>query len=91
MDRIKGNIKISISLSKELDRALSTMGIRRGMNKSRLIETLLRENSDIKRFVNAIRLEEGGAFTGKTRGSHSSEKKDKESNPKTVKEETMSP
>ena len=65
MEERKGTTKISISISSELNRALEAMCVGTGFSKSRLIENILRENSDIGRFTSAIRSENGGFFTGK--------------------------
>ena len=49
--------KISVSLSDELDSALEWAASDRNDNKSRLIETLLRENSFVNKYVQMIRAE----------------------------------
>ena len=67
MEERKGTMKISISISSELNRALEAMCVRTGFSKSRLIENILRENSDIGRFTSAIRSENGGFFHWKGR------------------------
>ena len=65
-----GIIKISVSISSELNKALETMCIKTRLSKSRLIETVLRENKDIYRFIQARRSEAGGFFAAKSNGSH---------------------
>ncbi len=65
MTKNNGTIKISISFDPELNRAIETMCVNTGLSKSRLIESILRENKDINRFIQAQRSEKGGSFTGK--------------------------
>lgn len=43
--------KLSVSVTAELDVALARACLRRGMNKSRLIEVLLREHPSMKEFI----------------------------------------
>ncbi len=50
--------KISISISNELDTALAVVGTKLDLNKSKTIETLLRENEYIQSAINSIRMEE---------------------------------
>ncbi|MGC8505264.1 MAG: hypothetical protein ACP5NK_00940 [Thermoplasmata archaeon] len=69
MESNKGIVKISISVSSELNRAMETMCVKTGFSKSRLIENILRENKDMNRFIQAIRSESGGFFTGKVNDS----------------------
>lgn len=77
MENDVGIIKISVSISSELDKALKTMCIKTGLSKSRLIETILRENMDINRFIQARRSETGGFFAAKSNVPHRPVTKDK--------------
>ncbi|MCW6169325.1 MAG: hypothetical protein LVQ96_04395 [Thermoplasmatales archaeon] len=70
MDKNNGTVKISISISPELNRAAESMCVKTGLSKSRLIESILRENKDINRFIQAQRSEKGGFFTGKVGDSY---------------------
>ena len=70
MENNMGIIKISVSISSELNKALETMCIKTRLSKSRLIETILRENKDINRFIQARRSETGGFFAAKSNDSH---------------------
>lgn len=49
--------KISISLSAELDSALDVLAARTGRAKSALIETALRENALVAKYVAVVRAE----------------------------------
>ena len=77
MENDVGIIKISVSISSELNNALETMCIKTRLSKSRLIETILRENKDINRFIQARRLETGGFFAAKSNVPHRPATKDK--------------
>ncbi len=52
--------KISISVPEEVDAALRALSISKGLNKSKLIENLLRNNEQIARFIRAGKADEGG-------------------------------
>jgi hypothetical protein len=55
--------KFSISMSPELYSAMTAASLDRGMNMSRQIETYLRENPNVNRYVSQIRSEPNtGAF-----------------------------
>ena len=56
--------KITISISKELNEALNVLSIRFGSNKSRAVETILRENKYIDSVIKSIRSEELGIKDG---------------------------
>ncbi|MFZ0698665.1 MAG: hypothetical protein WAN74_00490 [Thermoplasmata archaeon] len=59
--------KISISISEELDAALTLATIRRRESKSQVVEILLRENPTIGRFVGIVRAEPtSGPLLGST-------------------------
>ena len=77
MEKERGIVKISISISAELDKALVTMCVKTGLSKSRLIDSILRENKDINRFIQARRSETGGFFAAKSNDSNKSIGKDK--------------
>lgn len=49
--------KISIAITKELDRAIEGIMIKRDMSKSRVIETILRENPLVQRNIRLAALE----------------------------------
>ena len=50
-------VRTSISMSLELDQALLALRISARQSKSKLIETLLRENPTVQRTIESIRLE----------------------------------
>lgn len=59
--------KISISISEELDAALTLATIKRRESKSQAVEILLRENPTIGRFVDIVRAEPAsGPLLGST-------------------------
>ena len=72
MEKERRIVKISISISAELDKSLEAMCIKTGSSKSRLIENILRENKDINRFIQASRSETGGFFAAKSNHTHKS-------------------
>lgn len=77
MEKERGIVKISISISAELDKAIVAMCVKTGLSKSRLIDSILRENKDINRFIQARRSETGGFFAAKSNDSNKSIGKDK--------------
>ena len=77
MEKERGIVKISISISAELDKALVAMCVKTGLSKSRLIDSILRENKDINRFIQARRSETGGFFAAKSNVPHRPATKDK--------------
>jgi predicted transcriptional regulator len=57
--------KLSISISDELDSALVLATVKRHESKSQVIETLLRENPAVQRFVDIVRADpETGIYAG---------------------------
>jgi hypothetical protein len=52
--------KIAISITPELDAALNLAALELGLPKSRLIETYLRENPALARFIAEVRSEPPG-------------------------------
>jgi len=49
--------KISISLTDELDEALQSIAIAQGVNKSRVIDNLLREHKVVHHYLDVVRSE----------------------------------
>lgn len=49
--------KVTISISPELDAALDVAAVESGVNKSRLVETFLRENKAMTPFIEEVRAE----------------------------------
>lgn len=49
--------QLSITIMEELDTALHLAAIERGVSKSRIIETFLREHSEVKRRIDTVRAE----------------------------------
>ncbi len=52
--RIRSTRKLSISITMDLDKALEAMCARTGLNKSRVIENMLRNNRLISRYIEAL-------------------------------------
>ena len=81
--------KITISISKELNEALSVLSIRFGSNKSRAIETILRENKYRDSVIKSIRSEElgikGGLYAAKSKqGQQSIKDRDRQGRAKEI-------
>lgn len=52
--RIRSTRKLSISITMELDKALEAMCARTGVNKSRVIENMLRNNRLILQYIESL-------------------------------------
>lgn len=50
-------IRVTVTLSPELDSALTQASLRSGTSKSHLVETLLREHKLVQKFVEDVRAE----------------------------------
>lgn len=62
--------KVTISITPELDGALDVAAVDRGMNKSRLVETLLREHKALQPFIEEVRSESSfNAYAASRRAS----------------------
>ena len=55
--RIRSTRKLSISITMELDKALEAMCARTGVNKSRSIENMLRNNRLISQYIETLNAE----------------------------------
>ncbi len=55
--RIRSTRKLSISITMELDKALEAMCARTGVNKSRVIENILRTNIFILQYIESLNAE----------------------------------
>ncbi|MGC8710073.1 MAG: hypothetical protein ACP5RF_00445 [Candidatus Micrarchaeia archaeon] len=55
------NVKVTISLPKEINEALDMIKISRGGNsKPEVIKGILRDNNDVKRYIAALKEEKSG-------------------------------
>ena len=62
--------KISISLTPEIYDAVSVLMMRTGLNRSRAIETVLRNDEHIKMYINSLRYERAHGDVSTARGHH---------------------
>ena len=62
--------KISISLTAEIYDAVSVLMMRTGLNRSRAIETVLRNDEHIKIYINSLRYEIEHGDVSTARGHH---------------------